>query len=573
MRATPRGLALKDLGRLFRDGALPAGDAALLECFLAQGDETAFEAIVARHGSMVLGVCRRLLGDSHDADDAFQATFLVLVRKARQLRDAERLGPWLYGVATRVATKARAREARRRAWVREMPLERDVACGGGANGESDWIDVRPILDAELGKLSPKLRDILVLCLLEGLTAEEASHRLACPVGTVKSRLARGREALRGRLTARGLGPAVALAVVSGAARTALASQVPEALSLTTVGMAGLALEQIPPAVVALTNGVAINMLHKSSALAAVVCGGLVLTGTGMVAWQKSHASAAQPGAREARGPTDQAKAETVNNLKAIMLAFHNYQMVNGHLPAKAIFGTDGKPKLSWRVALLPFLEKEALYHEFHLNEPWDSPHNKALIARMPDVFRTPSSPTADGRSRIRGFEGPRTIFKGKEGIDWPQITDGTSNTLAIVLAEQAVPWTRPGDLPVEEGDSPPPVDDSDESGVFVGMVDGSVHRVPPADGAFWRKLITADGGEVIQWPQDIHPLPPQPVRAAVRVPGGPTPAILLPTRAAVAAGPAPGISPELEARLRAIEEKLDRVLRKLESAEEGRKPR
>ena len=81
MSATRRGLALRDLGRLFRNGALPSGDGALLECFLAEGDESAFEAIVARHGPMVLGVCRRLLGDPHDADDAFQATFLVLVQQ------------------------------------------------------------------------------------------------------------------------------------------------------------------------------------------------------------------------------------------------------------------------------------------------------------------------------------------------------------------------------------------------------------------------------------------------------------------------------------------------------------
>ena len=320
MSATRRGLAFRDLGRLFRHGALPSGDGALLECFVADGDESAFEAIVARHGSMVLGVCRRLLGDPHDADDAFQATFLVLVRKARQLRDAERLGPWLYGVATRVATKARAREARRRGHLRAVPA--DIPAPRDADG--DWIDVRSILDAELGKLSPKLRDILVLCLLEGFTAEEASRQLSCPLGTVKSRLARGREALRGGLTARGLAPAAALAVVAGGSRSALASPVSEALSLTTVRIAGLAPERIPHAVVALTRGVATNMLHKSSVLAAVVCGGVALAGAGLVAWQKSHANAAEPGAQEAREAPDPARDTSINHIKLIMLAFHNY---------------------------------------------------------------------------------------------------------------------------------------------------------------------------------------------------------------------------------------------------------
>jgi RNA polymerase sigma factor (sigma-70 family) len=303
MSATRRNLALRDLGRLFRIGALPTGDGALLECFVAEGDESAFEAIVARHGSMVLGVCRRLLGDSHDADDAFQATFLVLVRKARQRRDSERLGPWLYGVATRVATKARAQEVRRRGRLRPVPD--DLAAPREMEG-GDKFDVRSILDAELGKLSPKLRDILILCLLEGFTTEEASRQLACPLGTVKSRLARGREALRSGLTARGLAPAAALAVVAGGTRSALASPVSETLSMTTIRVAGLAPELIPHAVVALTRGVTMSMLFKSSILGALVCSAVALTGASLAAWQNSDAKAAGPGrARErpTRPPT------------------------------------------------------------------------------------------------------------------------------------------------------------------------------------------------------------------------------------------------------------------------------
>ncbi len=431
MSAIRRGLAFRDLGRLFQNGALPSQDGALLECFVADGDESAFEAIVARHGSMVLGVCRRLLGDSHDADDAFQATFLVLVKKARQLRDAERLGPWLYGVATRVATKARAQEARRRGRLRavqaEMPAPEDP--------DGDWFDVRPILDAELGKLSPKLRDILVLCLLEGLTAEEASRQLACPLGTVKSRLAHGREALRGGLTARGLAPAAALAVVAGGSRSALASPVSRTLSMTTVRIAGLAPERIPHAVVALTTGATTNMLHKSSILAAVVCGGVALAGAGLIAWQNPIAFAAGSGEQEAREAPDPARQTSVDHMKQIMLAFHNYLQANGHFPRKAIYGPDGQPTLSWRVALLPFLEEGELFRAFRQDESWDSPHNKALIARMPAVFTTPSSPTRDGTTRIRVFEGPGTMFAGDRGIMIQDMTDGTSNTVAIVSAQ------------------------------------------------------------------------------------------------------------------------------------------
>ncbi len=567
MSATRRGLVFRDLDRLFRNGTLPSGDGALLECFVAEGDESAFEAIVARHGSMVLGVCRRLLGDSHDADDAFQATFLVLVTKARQLRDAERLGPWLHGVATRVATKARAREARRRRCLRAVPVDvpapRDL--------EDDWLDVRPILDSELGKLSPKLRDILVLCLLEGFTAEEASRQLSCPLGTVKSRLARGREALRRGLTARGLAPAAALAVAAGGSPTALASPVSIALSLTTVRVAGLAPERIPHAVVALTRGVATNMLHKSSVLAAVVCGGVALAGAGLVAWQKSHVNAAEPVAQEASEAPDRARDMSMNHIKMIMLAFHNYNAVNGHFPPKAIFDDDGEPKLSWRVALLPFLEQEPLFREFHLDEAWDSPHNKPLIARMPEVFTTPTSPTGDGTTRIRLFEGPGTMFDGSRGMKIEHMTDGTSNTVAIVAARDAVIWTRPGDLPFAQGKPMPGLDDVNEKGVLAGFADGSVRFVPRGNVTLWRKLITPAGSEVIAW-SSVPTMVPEHAQRTPNVEVLPTPTATPPTHVTINTGPGATISPDLDARLRAIEAKLDQLLRKLDALSRGPAP-
>src|SRR3954447_20115140 len=114
MRVGRNVSVLRNLDRLFRRGVVPSGDGALLERFLAEGDDSAFEALVVRHGPMVLGVCRRILISPHDADDAFQATFLVLARKAARLRAPDRLGPWLYGVATRVARKARTQAFRHR---------------------------------------------------------------------------------------------------------------------------------------------------------------------------------------------------------------------------------------------------------------------------------------------------------------------------------------------------------------------------------------------------------------------------------------------------------------------------
>ena len=483
MQAGRKSLAFDDLNRLFRHGTLPSGDRALLDRFLDGGDEAAFEALVARHGPMVLGVCRRLLGP-HDADDAFQATFLVLIRKAGRLRDADRLGPWLYGVATRVATKARARAARRRY---EGPVE-DVRARDDPAPE--WIDVMPILDAELGRLPARLRDVLVLCLLEGVTAEEAAHRLGCPLGTVKSRLARGRESLRGRLTARGVAPAVAVAAFS----SAFAPPVPAALIRTTMGMtAGVA-----PGVVALTRGVA--MMSRSTVIAAVVLGGSALAGLGMMATMKSPAIAqAPPRAAKAEAEGKDDRYATRDHIKTIMLAFHNYNDTYGHFPPAAIYGADGQPKLSWRVALLPYLDEADLYGEFRQDEPWDSPHNKALIARMPDVYKTPNSPAPDGKTRFRGFAGKGAMFDGVKGVGVAEITDGTSNTLTIAVAEEAVPWTQPGELPFVEGQPLPPLDATEADGYLIGLADGSAHVVKKGNVAMLRGIITRSGGETINW--------------------------------------------------------------------------
>jgi RNA polymerase sigma factor (sigma-70 family) len=181
-------------------GAAAAPDCQLLQHFAREGDEAAFAELVRRHGPMVLGVCRRLLRDGHDAEDAFQATFLVLVRKARSLSQPELMGNWLYGVAYRTALKARARGLRRRA--RQRPLV-DVPAPVSL---PEWIgaEVRAVLDEEVQRLPDKYRVAFVLCCLEGKTNAEAARLLGCPKGTILSRLAWARARLRARLTRRGL---------------------------------------------------------------------------------------------------------------------------------------------------------------------------------------------------------------------------------------------------------------------------------------------------------------------------------------------------------------------------------
>ncbi len=202
------GSVLGQIRSLFGGGSLAGlGERQLLERFVVDRDEAAFEALLARHGPMVLGVCRRALDDPGDVEDAFQATFLVLIRKAGGLRDGDRLANWLYGVAHRVATRARSDAHRRRS--RERPGGEEVAVA--SEPVEDRIELRAVLDDELTRLPDRLRAAVVLCDLEGLPQEEAARRLGCPVGTIKSRLSRARDRLRGRLLRRGVAPSSLLA--------------------------------------------------------------------------------------------------------------------------------------------------------------------------------------------------------------------------------------------------------------------------------------------------------------------------------------------------------------------------
>jgi RNA polymerase sigma factor (sigma-70 family) len=185
-----------------------AGDRLLWDRYVARGDQSAFTALVERHGPMVLGVCRRILRHAHDAEDAFQATFLVLAHKAGAVSRPELLGNWLYGVAYRTALKARSRAATRTG----ESLAADVAAPQAP--ERLDAEVRAVLDEELHRLPEKYRLPLVLCYLQGQSTHEAAQTLGCPKGTILSRLARGRDRLRQRLERRGM-------VLAGAAIVAM----------------------------------------------------------------------------------------------------------------------------------------------------------------------------------------------------------------------------------------------------------------------------------------------------------------------------------------------------------------
>jgi RNA polymerase sigma factor (sigma-70 family) len=207
MTSASREPVLRELDRLFRHGTLCGlGNEELLERFLELRDGSAFEALVSLHGPMVLGICRRMLHDPRDVEDAFQATFLVLVRKAPTIRERGLISNWLYGVAYRVANRARAHAIQHRA--REIGVERIEA--QAAEIPAEIPEIGPVLDQELSRLPAKYREPLILCYLEGRTHDQAAEHLRCPVGTVRSRMARGRDLLKRRLTRRGYAPIAAI---------------------------------------------------------------------------------------------------------------------------------------------------------------------------------------------------------------------------------------------------------------------------------------------------------------------------------------------------------------------------
>jgi RNA polymerase sigma factor (sigma-70 family) len=698
-------------------------DGQLLTWFVERDDEDAFTALVQRHGAMVYGVCLRVLHDVHDADDAFQATFLVLARKARAIRKRDSAASWLYGVAYRTAVKARAREARRQAHEREAPEMPHV----DPWAELAWRELRPVLDHELERLPEKYRAPLVLCYLEGKTNEAAARQLGWTKGTVSGRLARARDLLRGRLARRGLAlsgglltTALSLSAASAAVPAPLVASTVKAAALVAVGKAAAAGISAP--VAALVEGVVQTMVMTKVKVAAAVVLAVTLMGAGAgmltcgsqaadnssgektvgvlpagarpagtaqtdlqrlqgtwtvqsveasgsqasrertkgamvifagdqittVEGGRSHAGiftlvptktpkqlyirikgkeqvgaiyrfegetltlcvsetsqdppkgftaeagtatrlivlqrakavpagnaedrapaglreenerlrrdlertrddleriredlararaeaqrfrdlaedqlrraqavlldqadrakqqvrAARAAGQEARDAANQApgtaeeRRRSANNLKQIGLAMHSYHDVNKHFPPAAIYSKDGKPLLSWRVAILPWLEQDNLYKQFKLDEPWDSTHNKKLLAQMPVTFAPVRGKTnVPYGTYYQVFTGKETVFDGKEGIRITQIPDGTSNTILAVEAEKAVPWTKPDDLAYAPGKALPKLGGLLGNGFHILWADGSVQFVrQPVNEQMLRWAITRNDAMVV----------------------------------------------------------------------------
>jgi RNA polymerase sigma factor (sigma-70 family) len=309
-------------------------DGQLLERFAAgrDGGAAAFEALVARHGPMVWGVCRAVLGDPHDADDAFQATFLILVRRAGSIRNHDAFGPWLHAVAHRVAVRARAVAARRRAREHSSAaLERwPAVCQGDP-------DLCATLHEEIDRLPERYRVTIVLCDLEGCTHAEAARQLRWPIGTVSGRLSRARGLLRSRIARRGLtGPAgvLAAAEVPQGAHTA----VPPALIDATLRAAAAAASPSGMLVRGILRAI---LLGKAKAAAAVLlAGGVVAACVGPIA--RPGPAKSQPRPREAPVPKSVSRAPA--GLRQRIIALEAQVTLRGRADevTSRAFAPDGK---------------------------------------------------------------------------------------------------------------------------------------------------------------------------------------------------------------------------------------
>jgi RNA polymerase sigma factor (sigma-70 family) len=299
-------------------------DGELLERFAKRnGDsaQTAFAVLVERHGGIVLSTCRAVLRDDQEAHDAFQATFLVLVRKAGSLWVRDSLGPWLHRVAYRVAAHAR-RDADRRKRAEREAAER--ASERMVEGGPD--DVASVVHEEVDRLHDRYRIPVVLCDLEGRSYEDAARSMKCPVGTVKSRLARGRECLRDRLTRRGLAPTVSLVAVETRAKCSLAAVPPDLLESTaraaTQFAAGgtTAVEAISASAVRHAEGVLSTMIRSKLTQITIMilavalisgAGWFVASGQGPAGDPKGRIASASNKASARAVAKDQAKSSTL----------------------------------------------------------------------------------------------------------------------------------------------------------------------------------------------------------------------------------------------------------------------
>jgi RNA polymerase sigma factor (sigma-70 family) len=507
MRNGSKTAVLQSVDTLFHLGrAGEWSDAELLDHFVSRSGKTrdaAFRVLLDRHGPMVLDVCRNVLQNAHDAEDAFQATFLILARRARSIRRRRSVGSWLFGVARRVATRARADAARRK--VRERAAARKIATPAPTTAE----EATPALFEEIARLPAAYREPVVLCYLQGMSYKSACERLGCPIGTLSVRLNRARERLRAQLARRG--ETIALLGEIGRPLTArdrlplswalldATTQRAATLSAGRMPAGGL----VPSSIISRVEGVTFTMFARqiTARIISALALGVLCLGTGVFAFQVINKMSVAT--RNAAQP-DNPRARSVNNLRQIGLAIMKFEAANGFLPQPAINDPNTrKPLLSWRVAVLPWMfGGQELFEQFHLNEPWDSQHNKTLLAKMPAYYApVVGKPEEPFTTFYQVFVGPGTAFEalpGNGALTIPIIRDGCANTLGVVEGGRPVPWTKPEDLPFQPDQPLPQLGGLFADRFNVTFLDGSVFCVArEADERLLKGLITRAGGEPV----------------------------------------------------------------------------
>jgi RND family efflux transporter MFP subunit len=328
MKDRALSLVLREIRKTAADGV---SDAELLGRFAASGDEAAFELLVRRHQRLVFGVCRRTLRDHHDAEDAFQATFLALARRAGHIRKREAVAAWLFRVAYRAALTARAGRARR-----GMQEQAAGACEATAADDpvaaTERRETGAMVDEEVNRLPERFRAAAVLCYLEGKTVDEAARMLGCPRGTVASRLARARARLHSRLSQRGVGLMVGVAAsADGLIRATVRAGV-------LYGSGKATGQGVSLTAVALAKKVVWAMFMKkltTGATVLAVVAGVLLLGGGLTVWVHANAAALPPGVQKAEkkeaAPDNGPAATAVTVSRPVRREFAPFEEFTGRL--------------------------------------------------------------------------------------------------------------------------------------------------------------------------------------------------------------------------------------------------
>ena len=422
-------------GSIFDGGsAVGLSPAQLLGRFTENRDEAAFSALVAHHGPMVLATCRRILANPADADDAFQATFLVLAKKAKAIGDPDRLAPWLHGVARRVSVRSRSRVARRKEVESEGPGTVAVA-----PPPDDAHELRSVLDEELSRLPEKYRAPLVLCYLGGLTHDEAAEQLRWPVGTLRSRMAHARDRLRTRLARRGFGPPEASLIPL--------ATIPRPLIIATVRAATVA-GTASTRVLFLAQGALIAMMLTSQIKTVAVVGLLVGLATGGAAVLARHDSE-KPGPKNrliAQSPSLK-PAQTLPKPAAPKPTPENYPLT---VSGRALDSV-GKPIPGARVYLASCaIDDNRRLAETRTDEAGFYKFRDVLLPIRPDFFP----------DRERRVEGVFEVFGQAEGFGFAWLPSKTvrfaQRVLPLGVTVDPTRDVKPGEPVVLDLTFPPP---------------------------------------------------------------------------------------------------------------------